>query len=85
MSISLINNTAIVSGGGIHVTVSATRHTTTFFNRLCFLQYSSPLGTDTPLDEWQVLSVGILSGCLNSGMVEWNGGILNGGILNGGI
>ena len=54
VNLSLAYNTATMSGGGIHVTTPPIRHTANFFNRLCFLQYLSPSGTDTPPSQWQV-------------------------------
>ena len=52
---TLINNYAAESGGGIFVEFPAIRYTTTIFNRHCFLQYNHPTkGRDIPPQEWKV-------------------------------
>lgn len=54
VKLTLVNNTAKMSGGGIYVVFPAIRYTTTIFNRLCFLQYKSPDNQDIPPHQWQV-------------------------------
>ncbi len=51
---TLMNNTGVTSGGGIHLSIPAIRYTTTIFNQLCFLQYKDPGNQDIPPHEWEV-------------------------------
>ena len=52
VNLTFLSNSAILTGGGIHVSFPAIRYTTTIFNRLCFIQYSSQRTTDMPPHKW---------------------------------
>ena len=63
VNMSFINNTATMSGGGLHVTFPAIRYTIALFNRLCFLQYNDFTAIDVPPHQWQVKSGGPMREC----------------------